>query len=1095
MSRLVSVMSRLVMIMRMSVMSRSVMIMRMSVMSGSVMRVLNLITVLCLALCLGVGCAKVREENQVPDGNQERFEKSMLTGLEAVESNDIRLFSDYDNRFDPTQGQKGKIWLHKATVTNVSSFGGPLFIGLQGMISAGYFRFGKDKLEFMNAINPNRNDDGKLDQVIFSWNVKHSEHRYREIDGRPTNTLEENNFIPWSSKGFFIVDWVQDGSLKLSWEERLGKCWDVRDTQIIPSSRIMEKDYFSYTSIVTYVLNTQTCSPGIRRMWVGGRTFQAEFTHSYKRLTEESNPEEKYKPYVYNGEYDPLIQKYGYFKTMYEERKDNGQLKVNFMMDRWNNKRAKHTIYFAPGFPDKYKWIWKTDPNKKDPVGQPVIGVIDRTNQVFKENGIDMRFEIQEPPEGVKFGDSRYSFIKFMEEANPYSPLGYGPSDNNPFTGEIVAANTMVWTASLERYVEFIDEWVKRSDLETGSSQSIYEEMAKIMDTEASIQGIQSWTSTATDLQHHTPVGHVFKKMLPEFTYGLPFFAPFTTSHTVTDEGLIKFPVEETGVFAFDNVSYLQNKFGSLMDTKILDMINSVKNDGVEFLKNIDIQQNKNKQNKNNLTIYRMDSALNGVEDLIVQGKTTQEIIDAILYRVSIHEFGHNLSLRHNFYGSVDKNNFGPDQQKVGKGGDVVAVYKGLSSSVMDYHSLTDGIHLVYDWEPYDKAALAYAYSDGRVDHSKEVYPVDHKLAGEQKHFLYCEDWQRFFNAMCSAWDNGTTPSEIVMNLIDSYQRSYWTVNRRFDRAYWDTRSYESRMFGTMWNIKKFMMLDQVGFTYGNKELSPSFRDQGVASIQESRFLEPIKRDLRRAVKISVAFYNSVLQQSDVERQYFSEYDEPTGALIRKGIFADKLYATYFLLGDDGFYYNPNIPIPFASYLEYEQDPDVGPAIRKVSENLLTSRVDSEPGFINFARVMYADAAYNFYNQNNVELASKFQLSCYSPKEFKKVFGQNPYKYHYSDENEPIELLADIVSVTELPKGHDLSFSYFQNAVSELGYAFIDGKVYVASKSQNPVAFNVIEKLNETYTIGTSRLPLRQQDVRDLRSLYLAISGAEDYCL
>ena len=1067
----------------------------------SVMRVLNLITVLCLALCLGVGCAKVREENQVPDGNQERFEKSMLTGLEAVESNDVRLFSDYDNRFDPTQGQKGKIWLHKATVTNVSSFGGPLFIGRQGIISAGYFRFGKDKLEFMNAVNPNRNDDGKLDQVIFSWDVKHSEHRYREIDGRPTNTLEENNFIPWSSKSFFIVDWVRDGSIKFSWEERLGKCWGAKDTQIIPSSRIMEKDYFSYTSIVTYVFNTQICSPGIRRMWVGGETFQAEFTHSYKRLTEESNPEEKYKPYVYKDEYDPLIQKYGYFKTMYEERDDDGKLEVKFMMNRWNNKRAKHTIYFAPGFPDKYKWIWKTDPNKKDPVGQPVIGVIDRTNQVFKENGIDMRFEIQEPPEGVKFGDLRYSFIKFMEEANPYSPLGYGPSDNNPFTGEIVAANAMVWTDRLERRVELIREWVKRSDLETGSSQSIYKKMAKIMGTGTSSQDIQSWTSTATDLQHHTSVGHVFKKMLPEFTYGVPSLAPFTTSHTVTDEGLfttshtvtdegsIKFSVGKTEIkaFEFDNVSYLQDKFGSLMDEEILYMINSVKEGGIEFLENIDTPQNKN-----NSTIYRMDSALNGVEDLIVQGKTTQEIIDAILYRASIHEFGHNLSLRHNFYGSVDKNNFEPDQQKVEKGGDHV-VYKG-SSSVMDYHSLTDRIHLVYDWEPYDKAALAYAYSDGRVDHSEQVYPEDHKLAGTQKHFLYCADEQKPFNAMCNAWDNGTTPSEIVMSLIDNYQKFYWTVNRRFDRAYWDTTSYESRMFGTMWNIKRFMMLDQVGFTYRNKELSPSFSNQGVTSTQEQlKNLDFIKRDLRRAVKISVAFYNSVLQQSNTERPFQNEYDEPTGALTRKGISADKLFATYFLLGDGSFYYNPNIPIPFASYLSYEEDSDVGPAIRKVSENLLTFRVDSESGFINFARVMYGDAAHNDQNQNNVELVSRIKLSCYSPKKFEEVFGQNPYKYHRSKENGPILLVTDIVSVDKLPKEHDLSSSNFRNTVSDLGYAFIDDEVYVASKSQNPVAFNVIQKLHDTKP--NEGFGSRQQDVRDLRSLYLAIIGAENNCL
>ena len=43
--------------------------------------------------------------------------------------------------------------------------------------------------------------------------------------------------------------------------------------------------------------------------------------------------------------------------------------------------------------------------------------------------------------------------------------------------------------------------------------------------------------------------------------------------------------------------------------------------------------------------------------EALIEGKTPQEIINTILYRVAIHEFGHNLGLRHNFYGSVDAGN------------------------------------------------------------------------------------------------------------------------------------------------------------------------------------------------------------------------------------------------------------------------------------------------------------------------------------------------------------------------------------------------------------------------------------------------------
>ena len=38
----------------------------------------------------------------------------------------------------------------------------------------------------------------------------------------------------------------------------------------------------------------------------------------------------------------------------------------------------------------------------------------------------------------------------------------------------------------------------------------------------------------------------------------------------------------------------------------------------------------------------------------LVKNVSDEQIINDILYRVAIHELGHNLNLRHNFYGSVD---------------------------------------------------------------------------------------------------------------------------------------------------------------------------------------------------------------------------------------------------------------------------------------------------------------------------------------------------------------------------------------------------------------------------------------------------------
>ncbi len=1055
------------------------------------------LTLIAALVSLTWGCAKVRDANTIGDGDQERIEKSFLTGLSAEAGNDVRQFSDFKNRFNPVAKKaNGKLWLHKVTVTNVSSIGGPVFIGYQSNLKAGYFKFSKDSLEFMSALNSNRVSDNKLDDVIYVWDgISHSEYRYRESNGRPTNSLEEDKYIPWSSKSFFKIDWAKDAQLNWSVESLGGgRCWKVVSSQTIPESRKYESKYIEFTKKTTYKNDCGASS--FRGAYRGTNTFQAEYTYSFKLYENEENAAEKYEPYVYNGEFDPLIQKYGYFKTVFEEMKDDGRFKANFLMNRWNPKKNVHMFHFAPGFPEQFKWIYKTNALKRDPYGKPVIGVIDQMNKVLKESGVKMRFSIEDAPEGVNFGDLRYSFIKYMVEPNGSSPLGYGPSDANPFTGELISANSMVWTSSLQYYVELIEEWIKRGDLEEGSGQSIYTEMDKIMESK-SADFIADWTETAKDLQPNTYAGNLFKKMLPDFTYAVTYWAPFTAGHSFDENGYVLLPDEETQIFEFKDLARLQDKFGRFIDRKELRMLKSVNLHGQEH-----VDQVRKPLSDNDTTIYGADLALAGVKDLILDGKTAREVVDTILYRVAIHEFGHNMNLRHNFYGSVDKNNFeeGENLQVTNPDGSTsVRHYPAVSSSVMDYLSLQGEMHTSYGWEAYDKAALAYAYTAGKVDHSKEVYPSDHALAGEEKHFLYCTDEHRYTNALCNAWDSGFTPTEIVMSLIDTYQKSYFTINRRFDRAYWDTTSYDSRIFGTMWNIKKFIMLDQAAFTYGNKELGVAFKKHGVSKIQEPKVFEPISRDIKRAIKISVAFYNAVLQQSNVERQYFSEYDGPTGALLRKGIFADKLYATYFLLGDDSFASNPNVNVSFASYLEYSDDPDVGNAIKKVTENLLTERVDAEPGFINFGRLLYADSATNYYNQNDAALASRFQMTCYPVEKFIKSFGLNPYSYTYAGEAEPVTLVADTLNVVSLPDSADLSGTVFSNELSEIGFAFVDGRVYVASKAENEIAFTVINKLKEAYQFGegdsSDRIGIRKSDIRDTRFLYRAMTGAEDYCL
>ncbi|MEZ4752577.1 MAG: zinc-dependent metalloprotease [Bdellovibrionota bacterium] len=55
-----------------------------------------------------------------------------------------------------------------------------------------------------------------------------------------------------------------------------------------------------------------------------------------------------------------------------------------------------------------------------------------------------------------------------------------------------------------------------------------------------------------------------------------------------------------------------------------------------------------------NTTVYPLSAVLSDALQMSLEGLSDDDILETLIYRVAIHEFGHNLGLRHNFYGSVD---------------------------------------------------------------------------------------------------------------------------------------------------------------------------------------------------------------------------------------------------------------------------------------------------------------------------------------------------------------------------------------------------------------------------------------------------------
>ncbi|NQZ02035.1 MAG: hypothetical protein HRT45_15345, partial [Bdellovibrionales bacterium] len=214
------------------------------------MRNMKINTLFALALALLIGCAEQRPVQKVPDGNRDILAKSLFT--KTMSEKQISQQNLIGN---------GNIWFSKVTVVKTSGNGGPFFAGYQSQMRAGQFRFTRDQLRYENANNINNGDPSVAGELIASWNVDHFEKRLSEIDGRPTNREEEDNFRPWYKKRYFRVDWSNTDIAEASTfpfhssSRGLNRCYNRKKSQVVQGSRDISDDYISFTIAVDYELN------------------------------------------------------------------------------------------------------------------------------------------------------------------------------------------------------------------------------------------------------------------------------------------------------------------------------------------------------------------------------------------------------------------------------------------------------------------------------------------------------------------------------------------------------------------------------------------------------------------------------------------------------------------------------------------------------------------------------------------------------------------------------------------------------------------------------------------------------------------------
>ncbi len=834
------------------------------------------------------------------------------------------------NRWAKASFDTGKNWLGKVTIVNNGSNSAFGFVGLQSSTYLGQFRFTKDHLQFVDTSDVFKSKAGP-EKIINEWSIEHSDYHQKVSGGRVSNVESENDQIAYDQKRFFRVNWdsaviSEAATFPFSIDD---SCWAKKTSRMVDYSQEIEANYVGFIVAVDYQVNENCIT--------APQYYREDFTHTiHYKYSFKQDDSEGYKSYVYTGEDDPLMKKYGYFQTITPFINGaTGLLENSFLMNRWHPKKT-HTIYFSENFPEKYKWIYN-DPDK---------GIMAQTNKIFETANLPIRFQIKENDGSKRFGDIRYSFIHFIEDMDYQAPFGYGPSDANPVTGEIIASNTVIWTSQMQAYLKRLKEFDARQPTRPLTS-SIYREIKNTM-----AQDSANWTQTSSFLTV-ADLANYYRYLLPEFTFGNAgnAFAQHEAERSMltTDARLkqVKAQVAQNSP-EIDKILLETEKITS------------------RYIEEEKAKTNFQKMQKMSLVWNFSDEMFVGLPAAL-QGQDLDQVTKDILYRVAIHEFGHNLNLRHNFYGTTDAG-ISRATEKDPK--------RLVTSSVMDYVELKDEIGLHYDWEAYDKAALIYAYSDGLLDPAKDAIPR-----------LYCSDEHVSVNPLCNRFDRGSSPSEILVSMIQSYDEAYWIRNFRYSRAFWNTDNYAWSTFRTMLDVKRFVSLYRL--TFQQSQIQAELANiPGLNPFVPQLISDAIANDLRQAAKLSASFLRAVMNQSFLDRPYFSSYEDFNGALTRQGISYDKVFAARFLMGDDPFPLNPNNGFGPVSFIPLRDDPLIGTFIDNILSDAYINSGDMYSGYDNLERTYFAiNAASNFDFGGGRVAIDLVRIACFKKASFEASFG------------------------------------------------------------------------------------------------------------
>lgn len=413
-----------------------------------------------------------------------------------------------------------------------------------------------------------------------------------------------------------------------------------------------------------------------------------------------------------------LQTQFGYFKTTINYRDEYGRLTYDSReeyINRWDTSR-RAVYYLSKDFPVHLKPV--------------AFRVFDNWNKAFREAvGHDV-LELRDNS-GQELGDLRYSFITYENsEHSSHHIVGYGPSFADPWTGQVIKGDVMLYGGVLRRSV---------------FQQRIWEELLKVV------------KEPAIPAPRPIPLSPVPPVVGPNFSV-------LASELTIDQQRELGSFVRSADLKAISN-DLLSLRSSAAVDRGMIDLAMRELTPAVA-LKELREESQKSEQwrmtkvDENFLGVIQSTkySQPGGISDTDLEVKVFTPLLT--------HELGHTLGLRHNFLASADRKHFGTNSQ---------------TSSIMDYGYLAS--HEGMDISPYDRAAIV-------VQYSSDASAIQ---SAKDDNFYYCTDHQVMDsrNALCNQNDAGTTLSEVVTSQAARYQAGYFLSNLRLNQVAFSTSTRE----------------------------------------------------------------------------------------------------------------------------------------------------------------------------------------------------------------------------------------------------------------------------------------------------------------